>query len=143
MNCKNLTDEEAFDLCKNYMDKGNNLQRAQEDWEKSVAKRYPLPPTALIQYSPSTTHVDGEFRGFLYGGHFTLYIGDISKCYWPDERYADREFTLTQWDVAVLWKDKGINDFHVPHMLDITELICESQFDAFINWPNENPLEGK
>ena len=135
MNCNDLTAKEAFELWRQY--KNDNVGF----WEEIVIKSgilYSDGKKDPIKYESDASLINGSFRGFLYGGGWTIYIGVNDKYYWGR---GSGKHNMEEW--SGVWKDDGYNRFYVPLMRDITKLICDSSsFFPYLNW-QENPWEVK
>ncbi len=140
MNCNDLTAEEAFGLWRQY----KNDDGYEWNWEDQLLKSGILYSDSRhwvkvpIIYESDATLIKGSFRGFLYGGGWTIYVGNNYKGYWG------RGSTNASNEWSGMWKDDGYNRFTVPRMRDVTKLICGSlSFFPYLNWVDENPWEVK
>tara|TARA_R110000824_G_scaffold314142_5_gene501019 strand:- start:5523 stop:5924 length:402 start_codon:yes stop_codon:yes gene_type:complete len=132
MNCNNLTPDEAIDLYHSSLP---------IDLDKRILEiRRGTFFVNDYMTTKSNSYVKGQFRGFLKGGGWVIYIGDETNIYWSISQY------LNTHDWAV-WKNFSRtkdyhNSFSVGPIFDITDLICKGWKGQFINW-RTNPFEVK
>ena len=138
MKCGDLTQEEAVNLWNSqtaldYIRKMINERRrivgkTRQEME-SYGEKHPL-----LKYRGGATKIHSDFRGFLGGGGWVIYVGDWGRYYWRDNKV----------DLGIKWSEwiMGWNTFGVTHLIDYTDLICEPTYN-FINWLKDNPMEVK
>ena len=133
MNCDNLTPSEAVDLYYSSLPIDFEKRRLEIRRGTFFVKDY--------RSDVSSSYVKGQFRGYLAGSGWVIYIGEETKIYWSITQFLKRggysdweKFSRTiDWD----------NSFGAGPIFDITDLICKDADTQFINWLNENPLEVK
>lgn len=116
--------------------------------EVAMIKDEEISRLGKIVYTPRSTHIKSDFRGFLVGGGWLLYIGDNEQIYTRIDTlneygsHEEDEYGETgEWDWFYEWESDS-NTFGVPYLIDITHFFCSSSI-VFVNWNYINPLEVK
>ena len=131
MNCNNLTPHEAIDLY--YSSLPIDLEKRILEINRGTF----FVKNNIVQYS---SYVKGQFRGFLQGRGWVIYIGDETNIYWSISHYPK----MGSWNVWIEFsrtKDYH-NSFSVGPIFDITDLICKDADTQFINWRTD-PLSSR
>ena len=116
--------------------------------EVAMIKDEAISTLGKIVYTPRSTHIKNDFRGFLVGSGWLLYIGDNEQIYTRIDKlneYGSHDYNedgvMDEWDWFYEWESDA-NTFGVPYLIDITHFFCSSSI-AFVNWNYINPLEVK
>tara|TARA_R110002020_G_scaffold157312_3_gene340015 strand:- start:7270 stop:7653 length:384 start_codon:yes stop_codon:yes gene_type:complete len=96
----------------------------------------------FLKYERGGTSVHKDFRGFLIGGGWVVYVGDDVQLYFNTDLIIESlvDGDITDWEG---FKDTTWNRFGVPYLIDATTFICGTQINNFINWMDEDPFEVK
>ena len=138
MKCNDLTGEEAVILYENSLPiKGFREKKLKimKSWQRFGA----VPK--FLQMNTQRMKIHSDFRGFLRGTDYIIYVGDNTKIYWRTTNRHKRTHPSNH-TIWAEFKEGQYNDFDHPYMIDITDLIC-GKYVEFVNWFNENPLEVK
>ena len=135
MNCNDLTIEEALttytdsqpiDISKRKLEtnKGEFHVRGFTTWTRQ-------------------TNITEDFRGFLYGDGWVVYVGDREQGYWTTRLNISNIFipiTVRRWNDFEM--GARFNVFGIGPMYDITDLVCKGGDTYYINWRTD-PFEVK
>ena len=134
MNCNNLTPSEAIDLY---------YSSLPIDLEKRILEiRRGTFFVNDYRDDGYDSYIKGQFRGFLRGGGWVIYIGDETHIYWSiSKNITDRYWPLRDYTDWQHWND-DLNHWGGGHIVDITDLICKGWKGQFINWRTD-PFEVK
>lgn len=126
MDCNDLTPDEAVALY--YDSLPIDYGKRRRDTHEGIFH------TKHFTTRQSRTMVSGDFRGFLKGSSWVIYVGDNYQLYW---RRCDNYNLWSEFDIG-----NEANEFGGGPMYDITDLICKGGNLDFINWRTD-PFEVK
>lgn len=138
MDCNDLTPEEAVGLYYDSLPIDYGKRRRDTHEGRFHIKHF--------RTKQSNTAVSGDFRGFLKGSSWVIYVGDNYQLYWSVIFRLYGGWDIHDKSRYRLWSEFDIgneaNEFGGGPMYDITDLVCKGGKDDFINW-NVNPFEVK
>ena len=119
MNCDDLTGEEAVMFYEDSLPiEGYRERRLEIMKSRERVRQYEKALGHKVKYDVGGIKVRGDFRGFLRGGGYVIYIGNNTNIYWRTGQNRVKGLhpsNHSKWN----FKRDDYNSFGVAHMIEI------------------------